>query len=233
MTPELFLHGYPVSQYFNAARAALIEKGAAFEIVVTRAAQDDAFLKLSAMGKIPYLETPRGSIAETVAILEYIEDAVEGVALYPADPVDRARVRQVINIVQVYIEAPLRSLFPGVFMGGANDPATVVAVRPVVERAMRALAQLISLRPFLMGETITHADLFAFYVLDVGERVTRFAYDWSLLDSVPGLSQWHALMTDRPSSRIVLADFSPAFAAYLKDKAAAWHEPELEDHDYA
>jgi glutathione S-transferase len=70
-------------------------------------------------------------------------------------------------------------------------------------------------------------------VLDVGERVTRFAYDWSLLDSVPGLSQWHAMMTDRPSSRIVLADFSPAFAAYLKDKAAAWHEPELEDHDYA
>src|SRR3546814_5429444 len=43
-----------------------------------------------------------------------------------------------------------------------------------------------------------------FRSLDVGERVTRFVYDWSLLDSISGLSQWHAMMTDRPSSRIVL-----------------------------
>src|SRR3546814_11435296 len=68
----LRLHGYPVSQYFNAARAALIEKGTDFQVIPTRAAQDDAFLAPSAMGKIPYLVTPHGSIAETVAILEYI-----------------------------------------------------------------------------------------------------------------------------------------------------------------
>src|SRR3546814_802747 len=126
-----------------------------------------------------------------------------------------------------------RSLFPGVFMGGVNDPATIAAVRPLVERAMRALSRLTSFHPFMLGEAISHADLFAFYTLDVGERVTRFVYDWSLLDSISGLSQWHAMMTDRPSSRIVLADFSIAFAAYLNDKAAAWHEPELEDHDHA
>src|SRR3546814_2582987 len=39
----LRLHGYPVSQYFNAARAALIEKGTDFQVIPTRAAQDDAF----------------------------------------------------------------------------------------------------------------------------------------------------------------------------------------------
>src|SRR3546814_9625285 len=92
-------------------------------------------------------------------------------------------------------------------------PATIAAVRPLVERAMRALSRLTSFHPFMLGEAISHADLFAFYTLDVGERVTRFVYDWSLLDSISGLSQWHAMMTDRPSSRIVLADFSIAFAA--------------------
>src|SRR3546814_18753985 len=100
------------------------------------------------MGKIPYLVTPHGSIAETVAILEYIEETSGGIPLYPADAFGRARARPVINIAQVYIEAPLRSLFPGVFMGGVNDPATNPAVRPPVEWAIRSPPPLPSFPPF-------------------------------------------------------------------------------------
>jgi len=229
----LALHGYPVSNYFNTARAALIEKGADFTIVPTRASQDDAFLAASAMGKIPYLRTPAGCIAETIAIVEYIEDVVPGVPLYPADPFERARARQIINIVQLYVEAPLRSLFPGVFMGGVNAPETIAAVRPVVERAMGALSRLIAPAPFLMGAQLTHADLFAFYTVDLGERVMRFSYDASLIDSVAGLRDWRDRLAMRPSSRTVLADFYPAFAAYLHDKAAAWHEPEPKETTHA
>ncbi|WP_404477044.1 glutathione S-transferase family protein [Novosphingobium sp. BL-52-GroH] len=231
--PHLVLHGYPVSNYFNAARAALMEAGVAFEIEATRASQEEAFLGRSAMGKIPYLETPQGSIAETVAILEYIEDAGGGRPLYPADPFERARARQVVNIVQVYVETPLRSLFPGVFMGGANGAEALGAARPVVERAMRALARLVEPRPFLLGDQLTHADVFAFYTFDIGERVMRFAYDASLLDMVDGLRGWDAMMRTRASTRAVLADFSSAFGAYLRDKGAAWREPVLKDPAHA
>src|SRR3546814_6877072 len=77
----LRLHGYPVRQYFNAARAALIEKGTDFQVIPNRAAQDDAFLAPSAMGKIPYLVTPPGSIAETVALLASIEEQSGGFQL--------------------------------------------------------------------------------------------------------------------------------------------------------
>src|SRR3546814_9424311 len=80
----LRLHCYPVIQYFNAARAALIEKGTDFQVIPTRAAQDEAFLAHSAMGKIPYPVTPHGSIAETVAILESIEETSGRIPLYPA-----------------------------------------------------------------------------------------------------------------------------------------------------
>src|SRR3546814_15341929 len=81
--------------------------------------------------------------------LKYFEETSGGIPLYPADAFGRARARQVINIAQVYIEAPLRSLFPGVFMGGVNDPATIATVRPLVERAMRALSRLTSFHPFI------------------------------------------------------------------------------------
>jgi glutathione S-transferase len=231
--PAVALHGYPVSNYFNAARAALIEAGADFAVVPTRASQDEAFLAHSALGKIPYLQTPQGCIAETVAILEYIEDAQLGRSLYPGGSFERARARQVINVVQVYIETPLRALFPGVFMGGENRAETVAAVRPAVERATRAIERLVSFSPFLMGEELTHADLFAFYHLDVCERVWRHSYGASLLDSVPGLRDWHAMMLALPSTQIVLADFAPAFASYLSDKGAAWREPALKETSHA
>src|SRR3546814_6519009 len=52
----LRLHGYAVSNYFNAAHAALLEKGARFEVVTTRSAKDEAFLAHSPMGKIPRSE---------------------------------------------------------------------------------------------------------------------------------------------------------------------------------
>jgi len=230
---RLVLHGYPVSNYFNAARAALIEAGVDFAIEPTRAAQDDAFLSRSAMGKIPYLATPSGCIAETVAILEYVEDAGGGRRLHPGDPFERARVRQVVNIVQVYVEGPLRSLFPGAFMGAANSAETLAAARPVIERAMRALARLVDLQPFLLGRELTHADIFAFYTFDLGERAMRFAYGASLLDQVEGLRAWDAMMRQRESSRVVLSDFSSAFSAYLRDKGAAWREPDLRDPAHA
>ncbi|MGE6694770.1 glutathione S-transferase family protein [Sphingobium limneticum] len=229
----LALHGYPVSNYFNAARAALIEKGAAFTIVPTRAAQDEAFLAHSAMGKIPYLRTGQGCIAETVAILEYIEEVVPGVPLYPAGALARARARQIINIVQLYVETPLRSLYPGAFMGGVNAPETIAAVRPVVYRGMRALSQLVTPAPFLLGGQLTYADIFAFYHFDLGARAMRFTYGASLFDAVPGLHDWFDIMAARPSTRTVLADFHPAFAAYLRDKGAAWLEPELKETTHA
>lgn len=216
------LHGYAVSNYFNIARAALLEKGAEFEVIARRASQEPEFLEFSPMGKIPFLETPRGCIAETVAILEFLEDVLPGPRLHPLDPFERAKVRQTINVVQMYVEAPARSLFPGVFMGGSNSEATVAAARPVLARAMRALRQLVAPGPFLLGPALTYADLFAFYCLDIAERLSRFVYGESLLEQVDGLSGWSARMARRDSAGVVLAAFDEAFSAYLAEKNAVY-----------
>ncbi len=225
----LRLHGYPVSNYHNAIHAALIEKGQPFEIAITVAAQDDAFLARSPMGKIPFLETPEGDLAETVAMLEYIEETVSGPSLLPSDPFERARVRQIINIVQVYVEAEMRQLFPGVFMGGVNSDLAFEQTRPRLERALRALARLARFQPFLAGERLSLADLFAFYTFDIARRLTDFVYGWRLLDDVPGLTDWYEMMSQREATRTVLATFAPAFQSYLELKKAAYREPQPRD----
>jgi glutathione S-transferase len=221
MSAPLRLHGYAVSNYFNIAHAALLEKRADFELVITRASQDEAFLAVSPMGKIPVLETPRGWLAETVAIIEYLEDSLDGPALHAADAFQRARERQLINVVQVYVEVPVRSLFPGVFMGGENSLATLDAARMTLDRATRALRALVAPRPFLMGERLSLADLFAFYCLDIAERASGFAYQRSILAEL-GLQAWFAQMAERDSTRTVMALFEAAFGPYLADKNAAY-----------
>ena len=67
---KLRLLGYPVSNYVNIVRAALLEKELPFEFVATRSSQDAAFRELSPLGKIPVLDTGEGSLTETVAILD-------------------------------------------------------------------------------------------------------------------------------------------------------------------
>lgn len=220
-TPVLRLHGYAVSNYFNIAHAALLETGLDFELVTTRASQQAQFLAVSPMGKIPVLETPHGWIAETVAILGYLEDILSVPTLHAADPFRRARERQVINVVQLYVEAPVRALFPGVFMGGSNSAPTIEATRIGLDRATLALRHLVAPQPFLMGSRLSYADLFAFYCLDIAERVSGFVYGRSLLAEL-GLQPWFAHMAERDSTQTVLALFEDVFGRYLSEKNAAY-----------
>jgi glutathione S-transferase len=220
---RLRLHGYPVSNYFNIARAALIEKRADFEVVIARASREPAFMTASPMGKIPFLETPAGWIAETVAILEYIEDTVPGPALYPADAFLRARARQIMNVVQMYVEAPVRSLFPGVFLGQSNSESAIDTVRQTLDRSSAALRNLIFKNgPYLVGTALSYADLFTFYCLDIADRVTRYVYHRSFLEDVGGLKPWCQTMASRASTRAVFADFYPAFTGYLTHHSARY-----------
>lgn len=226
----LRLHGYAVSNYFNIAHAALIETGRDFALITRRASQEPEFLQVSPMGKIPVLETPQGWIAETVAILGYIEDTMPSPTLHAQDSFLRARERQVMNIVQIYVEAPVRSLFPGTFLGGTNTPDAIQAARATLDRATSALRQLVSPRPFLLGESISYADLYAYYCLDIAERVTGFVYDRSILAEL-GLQAWSAHMTQRHSTQTVLASFEDAFSGYLADKQAAYQfTPVMQSH---
>lgn len=219
---RLRLLGYPVSNYVNICRAALIEKQLDFDFVLARSSQDAAFRALSPLGKIPVLEAADGALTETVAILDYLDDAFPAVSLRPDTPFERARARQIINIVQLYVEAQARQLFAGVFMGGTNAPTTETSVRAMLDRATAALGELLAPAPFLLGKRPGQVDLFTFYNLDIADRVTRFVYGRSIIEEIGGLGDWRAAMANRESTQVVMADFDKSFAAYLADHGAAY-----------
>jgi len=202
----------------------MIETGIGGEFTVARASGDHEFLAESAMGKIPWLETEWGGIAETVAILEYFEEATGGGRLYPGSLFERAKIRQIVNVVQVYLEVPLRRLYPAVFMGGCIDKAAVAETMSIVSRGSAALDRLCSFAPFVRGADLSAADLVLFFTLELGERVARHACRMSMFDGRARLLEWDEMMRGRDSTKQVLADFAVPFAEYCRDRNAAWDE---------
>lgn len=77
----LTLCGFPISNYYNKVKLALLEKGVVFaEEYASPRSKNEAMLEDSPLGKIPFLRTPQGVVCESQAILEYID------AVYPQQP---------------------------------------------------------------------------------------------------------------------------------------------------
>ena len=90
------LYGAPLSNYYNMVKVALLEKGLAFEEVLTPPSQDAGYLAKSPMGKIPCIETPDGFLAESIAILEYLEAVAPSPSLLPSNAFEQAKVRALL-----------------------------------------------------------------------------------------------------------------------------------------
>jgi len=88
-----------ISPYAMAAYVALAEKGVSFEVAPVDLAKGEqhspAYRALSATGKVPLLVEGDFTLAESSAIIEYVNEAFPGNPLYPADVRQRAQARQI------------------------------------------------------------------------------------------------------------------------------------------
>jgi len=182
----LKVYGFAVSNYFNMVRMALAAKGLEFEVVKAFPSQDGAWLAKSPMGKVPCLETEHGFIAETQTILEYLDDEYPENPLFPATSYDRARARQLMHSIELYLELPARRLFPGALFGRHNETLTIEEVKPVLEKGVRTFNQLANCGPYVMGDTPFAPDYMALYTLPLVQDVALKTYDWDILSDIEG-----------------------------------------------
>jgi maleylacetoacetate isomerase/maleylpyruvate isomerase len=110
---NLVLYDYWRSSSAWRVRFALHHKGLTYQrrFVNLRASEQlsDEHKTLSPLGVVPCLLVNGRPLCESVAILEYLEDVVPEKALLPHDPWRRARVRQLVELVNSGIQ-PLQNL---------------------------------------------------------------------------------------------------------------------------
>jgi len=214
------LYGFAVSNYYNMVKFALLEKGIAFEEVTATPSQEAAYTARSPMGKVPCIETPQGCLSETAAILEFLEDSHPEPRLLPADAFERAKVRELMHGVELYIELQARRHFRHVFFGEARSQTAVDEVRPVVENGLRALRQLMGKGPWICGGQFTLADIFAYHTFGYAAMAMNAIYGWDIVAEVPGLKEILARIAERPAAKRVDADQQAALQAFMAQKAA-------------
>lgn len=181
------LYGFPVSNYFQMAKFGLMEKGIKFEEVPAQPSQEPEFKAKSPMGKLPCIETDQGYLSETNAILEYLEDTQPSPPLLPADPFARAKVREIMKVLELYIELAARRHYGEIFFGAPRSQAAFDEVRPVLENGLKALKQLGTFTPYIAGVEFTAADIMAAYTFCYAAPVAQAIYGWDIIAEVPGL----------------------------------------------
>ena len=205
----LTLCGFPVSNYYNKVKLALLEKGVAFteETVMTKST-DANVLNASPLAKIPFIRTPQGGISESQVIMDFLEDAYPQVSLMPADPYAKAKVRELCTFIDWHLEIVVRELYGQAFFGGAAVSDSAKArVRAQLERNIAAFKQLAKFSPFVAGSSFTQADCSAYVSLPLVGMATKIVYGEDLLLAA-GVDYKAYLKTigERPSAQKVAAD---------------------------
>src|SRR5687768_12132413 len=115
----LRLHGFSSSNYYNVVKLAMLEKGVPFEevTVYTGAGPNyrPDYLDASPLGKVPCLETDAGFLTESRCIVDYIERTQAGPPLYPTEPFARAKMLELTQMIDLYLELPARRLIGNMF----------------------------------------------------------------------------------------------------------------------
>jgi glutathione S-transferase len=192
--PQLF--GLPRSVYTRIVRLALEEKAVPYRLEEVEIFGPDGVpaehLDRHPFGRIPVFVHDGFQLYETQAISRYIDEVFPGPSLQPSSPAMRARMMQVVGLLDSYAYRPM---VWGVFVqrvrialrGGVADEELIRTSLPSVEKSLDAIAALQANAPFLTGDTFTLADIHAYPMLKYLSLAPEGA---SAIVARPSIARW-------------------------------------------
>lgn len=217
---KLTLISHHLCPYVQRVAIALREKAVPFDqVYIDLANKPDWFKALSPLGKVPLLKIEDGEGGETVlfesaVIAEYIEEAMPGPKLHPADALARAQHRGWME----FGSATLSDIWR---FETAKDATGLEAARMSLDQKFARVEAALGAGPYFAGTQFLLVDAVfapAFRYFEVFE-----AYgDFGLFSGRPKLSAWRAALRDRASVMLaVTPDYPDRLTAFLK--AHDWH----------
>jgi glutathione S-transferase len=205
--PRPIIYGFAGSSYVRSARSALEEKEVAYDFVDTGVGphKEREHLCRNPFGLVPAFEHGDFQLYETQAIIRYIDDAFGGPALQPQGIYERARMNQLIGIVDSHVRTSISAV---IFIqrlvephhGRAPDETLIATAMPQARICVQEIARLMGSRPFLVGDQVTIADLLLFPQMDYFSMTPEGV---SLLAESPEVGSWLTRMAGRRSMQVV------------------------------
>jgi glutathione S-transferase len=153
-------------------------------------------------GRIPALEHDGFVLYETQAIIRYLDQLFPSPPLTPSEPQQRARMNQVIGIIEWYFfpkaAAPIafnRIIGPRLLGLPANEEAVADAM-PMARTCFAELDRLLGDQPYFAGDRVSIADIMLGAQLDLFREC---AEGRELIEGTKNLGSWLDRMVVRPS----------------------------------
>jgi glutathione S-transferase len=199
------VYGFPLSPFVRKVVVAIHEKGLEAELVPSNPGQpDEEFLAVSPLGKIPAFRDGDFALADSTAIVTYLDVKYPEPPLLPAAAEARGRAiwfEEVADTVLTPAGAPIvlnRFLRPRIF-GVEADEAAAVAAEEAIQKPLRYLEGAVG-DEWLDG---------AFSVGDiaVASVIRTLGYTGWQLDAgaYPRLAAWHARVSARDGWKAAVA----------------------------
>lgn len=210
------LHGFASSNYYNIIKHALLYKDIPFQENLVFAGSDE-LLTVSPMGKVPAITTDEGmTLSESSVLCDFIEESYPTTPLYPESLTERAVVRQIMKISELYFELPSRRLIPYVFSGTQAPDTVKEEVRQVITRGIPALKRLCQFSPWIAGKEFTMADIYVHYVNAIVNAVGSSQLDWDVLAEISGMKEWNKAMKQSDIAQKIEADRSENMSEFMQ-----------------
>jgi glutathione S-transferase len=197
------IYGTDLSTYVRTARMAFEEKPAQYErvdvSVIEGEVKQPAHLARNPFGTVPSFEHDGFKFYETSAIVRYIDQVFPGTKLTPDDARDRARMNQIISIVDYHAyttiiwKIVLHRVLPQLV--GGTDESVIAAGVPKAELCLKEFNRIKGGSKFLAGDQVSLADLYVAPLI----AYLSLTPEMKLLSEHKGLSAWWEAMTQRSS----------------------------------
>jgi glutathione S-transferase len=193
------IYGFPISPFVRKVMVACAEKGLDAEIVLANPAQPtDEFRKCSPYSKIPAFEDGDYRLADSTAIVTYLEAKHPEPALLPADPRARGKAiwfEEVADTVLTPAAGPIifnRFVGPK-FLGLEGDEAAAVEGEKQLADKLCYMEEVAPADGWLAGE-------FSIGDISIACVIRTLAYPGWQLDAAkfPALAAWYGRVTERP-----------------------------------
>lgn len=205
--PEL-IHD-PMSPFCRKVRVVLDEMGVRFSLTREDASlRREELLALIPAGEVPVLIDDGGSaLADSQAIVEYLQDIHEGPDLLGENPAERAETRRLVawfdgkmyqDVTRMIIEEKIHKWRQ---KRGKPDSAVLAAARGRLRSHLDCMERLLATRFWLAGERFSLADIAAASQISCIDYVGDIP--WS---SSQATREWYARIKSRPSFRPILHD---------------------------
>ncbi len=202
------LHQFPLCPFSRAVRLALAEKGVAHSLKLALPwERPDTLSRLNPAMQTPVLENSALVLADSVAILEYLDETIERPPLVGAGSAERAEARRLAawfsQRFYAEVTAPLLAerMYKRIVVREMPDGIAIRNANRAAELHLQYIDDLLDERRWLAGPTFGIGDIHAAAQISVADYLGGI--DWK----GHGSSKiWYSALKSRPTFRAMLAD---------------------------